>query len=106
MTTATSELSDDEIRAVEDPLARARILRQISRPPRDGGRGTLTVEQSAIWTATIAEIADADERNRQWWIARMVGVSRSRISQILARARSAAHATSTPEGVTPSASRL
>jgi hypothetical protein len=91
VTTATSPLSDDEIRAVADPLERGRILRSIAKDT-----GTLTSAQSVIWTATVAELAGEglDERKTSW-IARQFDLKgASRIRQILARARQSALATS------------
>lgn len=92
MTAPTSELSDDEINAVVDPLERGRILRAIS-----DRNGTLTKSQSAIWTRTVAELAgdDLDER-KPGWIARQFGVGSSRIRQILGRARKSAAILTTP----------
>lgn len=79
MDLATRDLSDDGIAAIADPVERAVVLRAISRD-----RGTLTPTQSAMYRAAVAELRDGDGRVLKW-IARKVGISRGRVSQILSR---------------------
>jgi hypothetical protein len=83
VTASMSHLSDDDIRAVADPMRRGQILREISIE-----RKTLTASQSAIWTATIAELAGEDLNERKpTWIARKLGIDPSRVRQIRLRAK-------------------
>jgi hypothetical protein len=77
----TSDLSDEAIAAIADPLERAARLRLIVR-----NRGTLTPGQSRVYRQTIAELRGDDEREHGW-IARRIGISRGRISQILKAAK-------------------
>lgn len=76
-----SELSDEAIRSVVDPVHRAQLLRSIARD-----RGNLTPSQSRMYRSAIAQLA-AGKRTQQW-IGMQVGLSRGRISVLLASARS------------------
>ncbi len=82
MATPFDGLSDDDIRAVADPIKRGRILRAISIDRR-----TLTPAQSAIWTDTIAELAGENLRERRPdWIAGQLRVGVARVRKIIRRA--------------------
>lgn len=73
----TRDTSDVALAAIADPVMRAKALRDIARD-----RGTLTRAQSQLYRATIAELRGDNER-KHGWIARTIGVSRGRISQLL-----------------------
>lgn len=79
MEIATSDMTDEAITAIADPVARARALRDIAK-----ANGTLTYAQSRIYDAAVAEMRGDGER-KQTWIARRLGVSRQKVSVRLRR---------------------
>lgn len=79
MELATRDMSDDGIAAIADPVARARVLRSIAHR-----RNTLTPAQSRLYAAALAEMRGDGER-KQTWIARRLGMSRQRVSELIRR---------------------
>lgn len=77
MIDTATDLSDDGIAAIADPVRRARVLRAIAKD-----KNTLTPTQSRIYQATVAELRGDGER-KQTWIARRLGISRQRVSDLL-----------------------
>ncbi len=79
MIDTTRATSDEAIAAIADPVTRVRALRAIAKD-----RGTLTVAQSRIYDAAVAELRGDGER-KQTWIARRLGISRQRVSDRVRR---------------------
>ncbi len=73
------DTSDEAIAAIADPAERAVELRAIAKE-----RGTLTATQSQMYRAAVEELRGENER-KLGWIARRIGISRGRVSQLLSR---------------------
>lgn len=73
----TADLSDEQIAAIVDPGERAIRIRALAKE-----RNTLTPTQAALYRGAIAELRGDNER-KHGWIARRLGISRGRITQLL-----------------------
>jgi GntR family transcriptional regulator len=73
---AVVELDEHAITAIADPIERARIIRAIATERR-----TLPPALARIYRATLREIRGDGER-KLVWIARKVGISPGRVSQL------------------------